>query len=171
MRALTTRSRRPTDIDECVALLRRVHEQDGYPTHWPKDPRRFVAPPYERKAWVADLQGIVVGHVALHHPGQDPACAVAREAAGVAEDRLAAVGRLFTSVEHRRQHGGDRLLEQVTAAAHRNGQRPFLNVVQHLTRAVALYQRHGWTDLGPLTIAFADGTSLETFVFLGPTPS
>jgi GNAT superfamily N-acetyltransferase len=112
----------------------------------------------------------VTGHVALHHPTQDPACPVAQAAAGVGDFRLVALARLFADVDRRGAHLGDRLLENATGAAHREGRRPFLNVVTHLTRAIALYQRHGWDDLGPLSIPFPDGTSLDVLVFLGPPP-
>lgn len=164
------RPRRSGDVRRCVAILRRIHREDGYPTYWPKDPERFVAPPYERAAWVAELDGVVVGHIALHDASQDPAYAMAATAAGDAGAPLVAVGRLFTSCEHRRSGVGKDLLDQAVGAAHDEERRPFLNVVQRLTNAVARYERSGWTNLGPFSITFANGNSLELFAFLGPPP-
>jgi hypothetical protein len=51
------RPRAPGDIAECVEVLRQVHDADRYPTRWPRDPHRFVAPPYEQTAWVAVEEG------------------------------------------------------------------------------------------------------------------
>lgn len=164
------RPRTPDDVGPCVAILRRTHQEDGYPTYWPKDAERFVAPPYERTAWVAELDAVLVGHIALHDAPQDPAYSMAAEAAGVAGDQLVAVGRLFTSGEHRRRGVAERLLDQAVDAAHHERRRPFLNVVQRLTGAVTLYERSGWASLGPLSLTFADGNTLELFVFLGPPP-
>lgn len=154
-----------------MTILRRTHQEDGYPTYWPKDPDRFVAPPYERTAWVAVLDAVLVGHIAVHDASQDPAHSMAAEAAGDARPQLAAVGRLFTSSEHRRRGVAGSLLDQAVDAAHHDGRRPFLNVVQRLTGAVALYERSGWINLGPLSITFADSNSLELFAFLGPPPA
>jgi GNAT superfamily N-acetyltransferase len=83
-------------------------------------------------------------------------------------DGLAAVGRLFSSPAHRGRGVGSALLRAAIDAAHRAAQRPFLNVAVHLTDAVVLYERSGWTNLGPLVITFCDRTTLDTLVFLGP---
>jgi GNAT superfamily N-acetyltransferase len=163
------RARSEVDLDECVEILRRCHVADGYPTRWPADPWRFLAPPYERVAIVATDDGLVVGHIALHEAAQDPAFPLAEKASGLESDRLAAVGRLFSSPTRRRRGIGPTLLRAAVDAAHAEGQRPFLNVALQLNDAVALYQRSGWTDLGPLVITFRDRTTLDTRVFLGPS--
>jgi GNAT superfamily N-acetyltransferase len=166
--SLEIRPRKQTDIALCVDILRRVHHRDRYPTHWPKDPLRFVAPTYELVAWVAELDGEVLGHVALHDAAQDPACETAQSAAHLAAADLAAVGRLFVAPEHRGRNVGPQLLSTATEAAHRQGQRPFLNVAQSLDAAIAMYERSRWKNLGPLSIHFRDGNVLDTFVYLGP---
>lgn len=166
------RSRRHGDVAACVEILRRVHQIDGYPTHWPQDPVRFVAPPYELEAWVAEEPGGEVrGHVALHDAGQDPACHRAQSASDLGPDNLAAVGRLFIAPGFRRRGVGVELLHAATTAAHRRRQRPFLNVVQTLDAAIAMYDRGRWENVGPLRIHFGDGNVLDTVVYLGPAPS
>jgi hypothetical protein len=62
------------------------------------------------------------------------------------------------------------MLRAAVDTAHAAGQRPFLNVAIHLNDAIELYQRSGWTNLGPLVITFSDRTTLDTLVFLGPAP-
>ena len=181
----SVRPRTAQDLPALVSLLQATHEADGYPTHWPRDPRRVVAPPYEEAAGVAVVasatgdvaagegpvaggEGPVAGHVALHEPLQDPACEQAMAATGLVADRLVAVGRLFTAPGRRREGLGRLLLDHARAMAEARDRRPFLNVVQRLGGAVALYQSSGWTNVGPLTISFADGRALDTFVFVGP---
>lgn len=66
--------------------------------HWPKEAHRFIAPPYERAAWVGSAEESLVGHIALHGPGGDPAFDHAREVTGLSDDRLASVASLY----HRR---------------------------------------------------------------------
>jgi GNAT superfamily N-acetyltransferase len=167
---LDVRARSEADLDACVEMLRRCHTADGYPARWPPDPRRFVGPPYEDGAWVATDDDRIVGHVALHDAAQDPACPLGEHASGLTSDRLAAVARLFSSPRCRRRGIGPSLLQIAADAAHAEGQRPFLNVALHLSDAVALYERSGWTNVGPLVITFADRTTLDLLVFLGPAP-
>lgn len=162
------RPRSEGDIPPCVELLSRVHEIDRYPTYWPPDSRRFVAPPYERAAWVAGEEGAVIGHIALHDARQDPGCPLAYEETGLATEQLVAVGRLFTDPGHRGLGVGRRLLEAATEEAHGQGLRPFLNVVRHLNGARALYEASGWADVGPLLITLDDGRTLDSSVFVGP---
>jgi GNAT superfamily N-acetyltransferase len=64
-RVLAIRDRTESDLGECVRLLADVHRRDGYPMHWPADPRHWLDPPEIFAAWVATLDGQVAGHVAL----------------------------------------------------------------------------------------------------------
>lgn len=43
-----------------------------------------------------------------------------------------------------------------------------LNIVQDAAAPIALYEATGWTRLEPLQLNFADGTSLDLWVYLGP---
>ncbi|HZT66941.1 MAG TPA: GNAT family N-acetyltransferase [Acidimicrobiales bacterium] len=164
------RPRSSSDLDQCVEMMREAYDADGYPAHWPRNPRRFVAPPYELRAWVAVEPDLVVGHVALHDGGQDPAFAVARSVAAVPDEALVAVGRLFTRPGFRGEGLGSRLLAAAVEAAHAAGGQPFLNVLTHLGHAVSLYRREGWKDLGPLSIDLGGGDLIQVLVFLGPPP-
>jgi len=53
------RIRPKADSDEpgCLALLLAVHRTDGYPRYLPDDALRFITPPYESAAWVAEEDG------------------------------------------------------------------------------------------------------------------
>jgi GNAT superfamily N-acetyltransferase len=154
------RRRRPDDLPALVELLRVVHEVDGYPVWWPEGPERFVAPDYEEAAWVAEVDGEVVGHVGRHRATQDPGFSLAHAAT---DERLVSIGRLFTSPDHR----GDGLAGALLASAVDGPERPFLNVVRG-SPAVGLYEHLGWQRLGATRITLPTGVDLQLEVFLGP---
>ena len=164
------RIRPKADSDEpaCLALLREVHRSDGYPRYLPDDSQRFITPPYESAAWVADDDGQVVGHVGLHHAAVDPTLMAAQRATGLEPDQLAVVARLLVAPRARRAGLGRALLETAATHARSKGQRAVLDVVQDAAAPIALYEATGWTRLEPLKLNFADGTSLDLWVYLGP---
>jgi hypothetical protein len=63
------RAREPADLDSCVAALASVHKFGGYPTNWPADPARWLAPPGTLHGWVAPIDGSIAGHMILRQPG------------------------------------------------------------------------------------------------------
>jgi GNAT superfamily N-acetyltransferase len=64
-RILAVRDRTDSDLDECVRLMAEVHRRDGYPLRWPADPRHFLDTSKIFAAWVATVDGQLVGHVGL----------------------------------------------------------------------------------------------------------
>jgi GNAT superfamily N-acetyltransferase len=72
-RVLATRGRTESDLEECVKLMAEVHRRDGYPLRWPADPRRFLGTSKIFAAWVATVDGQVVGHVGLSVVSPDDA--------------------------------------------------------------------------------------------------
>ncbi|MGI8680425.1 MAG: hypothetical protein ACR2LX_17425 [Jatrophihabitans sp.] len=54
---MNLRERTPADTQALSALLRRVHDTDGYPTVWPGDVGSWLAGDDAYGAWVADLKG------------------------------------------------------------------------------------------------------------------
>ncbi|MGW7275686.1 GNAT family N-acetyltransferase [Streptomyces sp. NPDC054864] len=143
------RSRRDPDLPTCVKALAQVHVTDGYPTNWPAQPAGWLVGGSLVGAWVAELDGRVVGHVALCRSGADdvaPALWSGRE--GVAVEETAVVSRLFVAPGARGHGIGARLLERVVAEARELGLSPVLDVVDSDTSATALYERTGWQFLG-----------------------
>ena len=128
------RSRTTVDIPASIGLLGEVHGSDGYPTHWPRDAHRFIAPRYERVAWVAYLTEELVGHIALHDPGGDPAFDHACAVTGLPAERLALVARLIVPPTERRAGIGTALLTTATKDALRQGLRPLFFCCQTVRR-------------------------------------
>ncbi|WP_075737240.1 GNAT family N-acetyltransferase [Streptomyces acidiscabies] len=136
----TVRPRTDDDVAACVEALADVHRRDGYPVNWPENPGGWLAQASGLGAWVAVLDGRVVGHIALNIGGEGD---VAPGLWG-APETTAVVSRLFVGPEARGHGFGVRLMERVVVEARRRGLHPVLDVVATDTAAAALYERLGW---------------------------
>ncbi|MFJ2419360.1 GNAT family N-acetyltransferase [Streptomyces brevispora] len=133
------RRRRDDDMTACAEALATVYETDRYPARRPADPGGWLTPAGMLDAWVA-LDGTdVLGHVALTRTG--PAMAAT---AGLPQDELASVSRLFATASARRRGVASVLLATASAAAVADGLRPVLEVEDGGGAAVRLYERAGW---------------------------
>jgi GNAT superfamily N-acetyltransferase len=115
------RLRIPEDLDALVAVAARVREVDNYPSELPgADFARFFAQPEPMAAWVAVVDGRVIGHVALNQRPSRPAMRLVE--AQRQELPPMFVARLLVDPGARRQGVGELLLthaqrEGRTAAA------------------------------------------------------
>jgi len=140
--SLVIRRRNESELDECVRVLAEVHRRDGYPMRWPASPVGWLAEPALFTAWVASLDGRLVGHVGLSRAEHgDTAAALYGEDAAM-------VSRLFVSPAARGHGTGTALLKVAVREARQNGLRPVLDVLATSVSAVALYERLGWRLLG-----------------------
>ncbi|CAG6396350.1 GNAT family N-acetyltransferase [Streptomyces cocklensis] len=143
------RRRTDADLDACVRSLGEVHRGDGYPVNWPDRPAQWLAPPAQLAAWVAELDGRVVGHAGLSRSEEgDAAAALWNRRGGAGAGEAAVVGRLFVALAARGHGIGALLMAQVVAEAREHGLHPVLDVVASDSSAVALYERLGWELLG-----------------------
>jgi GNAT superfamily N-acetyltransferase len=174
--SVRVRARRPSDLGACLEMAQLVKGLDGYPPRGPVDLERFMAPPQELAAWVAETDSGVVGHVALHRTGAGVTMAMAAAHTGRASEQLAVVARLFVGPAARRGGAARALLHRAVADAHARGLQPVLDVAMQLGAAVDLYESCRWRRAGVVTIEF-DGAefdeapSLDCFVYVGPAPS
>lgn len=122
--AMVIRGRQPDDIDRCVEVLAEVHTADGYPMHWPADPRTWLAPDNLLGAWVTQQEDTLVGHVALCGATEDSAASVWSAASGLPEQRIAVVARLFVAPGARGHGFGAALVVKACAEACFRGLRP-----------------------------------------------
>jgi GNAT superfamily N-acetyltransferase len=169
MLAVLIRAKTEADTAGCVDLLLQVHRQDSYPLHLaPQEVPGFLAGEHEEAAWVAERDGRIVGHVALHCPPEDPTLTVAAGATGQPTDALALVSRLFVAPDLRRTGLGRVLLRHAAGQARAFGQRAVLDVGQALAPPIALYESEGWNRVGELHPALDDGTILDLWVYVSP---
>jgi GNAT superfamily N-acetyltransferase len=169
LRGVRIRTKDSGDTAACVRLVTEIHCTDGYPQPLPADPAAFVTPSYETVAWVAESDGRIIGHVALHHPALDPTLQVAQRVTGLSANRLALVARLLVDPTRRRLGVGRHLLAVATGHAASLGQRAVLDVFRDAGAPIALYEAAGWIRVDALTLAADDGTSLQLWVYLAPT--
>ena len=168
---MIVRDRAEADLAACADLAAAVHESDGYPRYLPGDLRSFINSPSAYPAWVAERDGRVAGHVALHPRAAGPVMELAGSALGRPPERLGAVSRLLVSPAVRGERVGRALLETATQAAIARDLWPILDVDVDLAAAIALYERCGWVRAGQVTLRFSDGTGLTEWVYLGPPPA
>ncbi|MCZ7413816.1 GNAT family N-acetyltransferase [Streptomyces sp. WMMC897] len=164
------RGRTDADLDVCVSVLADVHARDGYPVNWPDRPGTWLGPAGQLGAWVAELSGRVVGHVALSRGAPDdvaPGLWAARH--GAPGDATAVVNRLYVAPGARGHRIGAVLLGHVTAEARRHSLHPVLDVVASDTSAVALYERRGWEPLGVTEQAWSPGGTVTVRSYAAPT--
>ncbi|MER8070658.1 GNAT family N-acetyltransferase [Streptomyces sp. NPDC094034] len=142
------RRRGRDDLDACVRVLGEVHKADGYPVNWPEHPMGWLAQPAQLDAWVAELDGRIVGHLALCPAGEgDVAPALWSSRAGTTIREIAVVSRLFVAPSARGHGIGALLMAQAARQARRRGLHPVLDVVSTDAAAAALYERMGWSLL------------------------
>jgi ribosomal protein S18 acetylase RimI-like enzyme len=133
--AALIRPRTDVDLPSCIDAMRAAHEADGYPTVWPADPARWLTSRHaDVAAWVADVNGTIVGHVALVHvDGGGPTSAVVR---------------LLVHPEARCSGIGRALMSAATDHAKAHGNRLVLEVADSGNAAIRLYERLGWRRVG-----------------------
>lgn len=167
---MVLRPKTPADSEDLVGLAFEVHRRDGYPRHLPDDLAEFMTPDYEDAAWVADMNGQLVGHVALHRATGDPTLPAAQRATGLGPNSLAVLARLVVAPAARRQGVARELIAIATQHACSRGQRLVLDVVQDCDAAVGLYEDLGWVRVEPLKLPVSHDHPLDLWVYVSPGP-
>ena len=72
-REVQIRPRTPADVLVLAEVLMAQQPDTGYPMRnpLPFPPEEFVARPYDVMAWVAEVDGLAAGHVAVTRVGDD----------------------------------------------------------------------------------------------------
>ena len=135
------RRRGVEDLPGCVRALEAVHAANAYPMWWPADPAGWLSPVGWTAAWVAEVAGVVVGHVCVVRGVEDP---LVTSLTGAGPDQLGTVSRLFIAPEARGRGLGGSLLTAGSSYASALGLQLMLDVVDDAGPAVALYERAGW---------------------------
>lgn len=159
------------DVGVLAEALIAVHALDGYPVEGVSDPRAWLAPSGALGQWTALLDGKPVGHVAVTRPTSTdtaPAMLAERERISLAE--VAVLARLFILPSARRQSLASKLVETAEKAASALGLRLTLDVMEKDQKAISLYLRRGWVELGNFRHAH-DDTSVPAIAMVAPTQS
>jgi GNAT superfamily N-acetyltransferase len=151
------RPRTPDDVPACVEILADTHRTAGYPVHWPADPAGWLSPADLLGAWVAEVDGQVVGHAALIE-ARDRTGSAWAEWSGSPAGEAAEVTRLCVTSAARGRSVGRRLLDTVAKAAVDRGRHPILGVLEPGGAAIVLYEHAGWTRFASVDFRLSDGT-------------
>ena len=166
--SLSIRSRRDSDIPGAAEALVKVHASDGYPVEGVDEPEAWLTPPEVLQAWIADLDGRVVGHVALSHPNGEDAVSFWLDQSGATEHEVAVLARLFVAPEARRMALGRRLTEAAMDYGVEHGLRLVLDVMTKDTAAMRLYETLGWQQIGVSKHAYGDGQQTDAICYVSP---
>jgi ribosomal protein S18 acetylase RimI-like enzyme len=168
---LIIRARRDDDGPGAVAALVAVHASDGYPVEGVAEPERWLSPPGLLRAWVAELAGEVVGHVAVGRPDGEDAAALWIDGRPSREVGIGVLARLFVLPRARKRSAGELLVRAAEDYASRNGLRLVLDVMVKDAPAMRLYERLGWREIGRTTHRFGPGRRVEAVCYVSPGPT
>lgn len=163
------RTRRADDLAAAAKALVAVHESDGYPVEGVADPVAWLQPPALIRAWVAELDGDVVGHVVATTPtDSDDAARLLRGQTWETGEDLAVLGRLFVLPRARGRSFGERLVSAVVEYAQQHGLQLVLDVIDKDRAAIRLYERLGWERIGSARHMFGQGQVTTAFCYMAP---
>ena len=147
---VVVRERTDADLPVLVDVLSAQQPHSGYPQRWPLPypVEQFLARASEERAWVAEVDGVVAGHVAVTRVEPGDEAQIWSGGAARPPEELRTVAVLF--VDHRLagRGVGSALLEKAVEAIRAQGHTPVLDVVQETAAAVRLYRRRGWQVVG-----------------------
>ncbi|MDG5806704.1 GNAT family N-acetyltransferase [Streptomyces ossamyceticus] len=165
----SVRPRTDHDLDGCTRVLAAVHERDGYPVNWPERPHTWLTPAPLVAAWVAELDGRVVGHIGLSRADDtDVAPGLWAARTGVGAETTAVVNRLFVFPAARGHGIGALLVVRATAEARARALHPVLDVVESDVAAASLYERLGWHHLATLEQRWSPEQTVKVRCYAAP---
>lgn len=140
------RLRTSADVPALVRVLAEQQPRTGYPFRWPLPypVEQFVVRGYEERAWVAEVDGAVVGHVIVGSVEED---LMEQFGAATGATALAMVSVLFVATSTRGTGVGGRLLDTAVTWARGQGRTPVLDVLPTHDVALAVYRHRGWTEV------------------------
>ncbi|MFB8088097.1 GNAT family N-acetyltransferase [Streptomyces sp. NPDC055992] len=166
---VVVRARVDGDLGAAAVVLAGVHASDGYPVEGVADAEAWLSPDGLIAAWVAEVGGRVVGHVAVNRArrGEDVA-RLWRERRGAPGDaEVAVLARFFVGREARGAFAGARLVAAAEGYARAHGLPLVLEVLTKDAAAIRLYERLGWQRIGELRHFFA-GRHFDALCFVAP---
>ncbi|KXT12651.1 hypothetical protein AC579_4496 [Pseudocercospora musae] len=166
--SVSVRPRLEEDLPECIEVLKRVYERDGYPVGVDGKYLPFLQNASIEHSWVAENDGSIVGHVAIGKASdKDVAVALWRQQFPEAEV-IAVMERLFVDPKARGNGVAAKLIETAVNWSKETSVRLVLFVLLKDKNATALYERLGWTQFGTTTFCYGDGEQMKALCFVSP---
>ncbi|MEW2571358.1 GNAT family N-acetyltransferase [Streptomyces sp. NPDC047070] len=157
-----------SDLADAAAALTEVHATDGYPVEGVEHPEGWLRSDDVIAAWVGEVDGAVVGHVAVMSPRGEDAVSMWTQQSGEPEERIVVLARLFV-VKAAREHAlGEALMRAAMSYGREHGVRLVLDVMTKDTAAMRLYERLGWQAIGSTSHRFGAGESIDAVCYVSP---
>jgi len=167
--SLVVRLRTEDDVDACVEMLKHVHALDGYPVEGAAMARSWItSDAADLRAWVAELDGQIVGH-AIVSRDQEGNAAADMWRNKHPNDTAALLQRLFVSPSARKAGVGRRLIETAISYSVQNDLHLVLNVMVKDTAAIRLYERMGWSCIGSAAHHFGERQQMDAVCYAAPS--
>lgn len=169
---LVIRARQDTDLPALADLLGRQQPQTRYPFVWPfpQPIEEFLKRPTELRAWVAEIDDTIVGHVSVTTADDDPIGKSWAAAHNVDLTEIRCVSVFFSDITRAGQGIGSRLLATATEFAMADGY-PALDVVTAHETPVNLYLRRGWQLIETTQAPWHPELDLPIHLMILPRPS
>ncbi|EMC92782.1 hypothetical protein BAUCODRAFT_77041 [Baudoinia panamericana UAMH 10762] len=164
---ITVRERAARDVDECVELLELVYQRDGYPVQGTANAVSFLTGESTWRAWVAEEQGRIVGHIAVSSPSNDD-LAVALHRSIYGNQAIAVLERLFVHPTARGCGAASALMQTAQSYGASKGQRLVLFALIKDRNAIRLYERLGWRNFGTALYNYGNGKQMDAICFCTP---
>jgi GNAT superfamily N-acetyltransferase len=160
------RRRREDDVDSCARVLRGISSTGTYPVPRPASHLAWLHDNVI-DAWVAERRGLILGHVAITR--LDPSAReemLWHEVTGLHLADLAAVSCFFVRPGERDRGVGTHLLAHAVRESRARGLVPVAEVTRESRFGAAIYESHGWREMGRLPIGSrGDDRTLYLYVF------
>lgn len=152
--SISLRNRHPDDLPALTAALAAQQPTSGYPHRWPLPfpVEEFIVRPDQDRAWVAVVDDVVAGHVAVGRVAGEEAQPFLEATGHTDPYDLALVGVLFVDPSVKGQGVGGALIAEAVAWARAEQRLPVLDVLAG--PAVSVYLHLGWEPIGELRPAW-----------------
>ncbi|MFC4498846.1 MULTISPECIES: GNAT family N-acetyltransferase [Streptomyces] len=157
-----------TDLPGAAAALTDVHATDGYPVEGVARPEEWLRSEDVLASWVAEVEGRIVGHVAVMRPRGEGAVSLWAEQSADDEQHIGVLARLFVVRDVRNRAVGAQLVRTAMGYGVSHGRRLVLDVMVKDQAALRLYERLGWLRTGRTTHHFGAGQSIEAICYAAP---
>lgn len=163
----TIRLRRKEDAQALVTLLKKVHAHSGYPVIGTECAAEFIYNKESLEAWVAELDGQVVGHASVDPCDfSSPPVTLWLEQGG--EKNIAGFNRLFVDPACQGKGIAKQLVTTVQDYGHKHELRLLLYVVERFSAIRALYEKFGWIYYAESVFRYGEGESMISWCYASP---
>lgn len=168
MKSVIIRPFENADLADTASALIQVHTTDGYPVEGVDHPEAWLRSADVIAAWVGELDGSIVGHVAIMRPHEEDAASLWMQQSGDGADQVGVLARLFVIKEARKHAVGERLMQAAMSYGSEHGLRLVLDVMTKDAAAIRLYERLGWREIGRAPHHYGNGQSIDAVLYVAP---